>query len=194
MPWLAALLTISLYALPQGNPDSLTTSYDSLQDLRVNRFERRIERQLEEMEIRSMESNHVRDSLASVIEDLKTKSGQLERQHRRLDAQLQAMQENAERFSEESVQYRMNLERTLWIAGTIMLGLIAASFIFLLLFTLRTRWLLDRLKERVNRMRRNLKVQRKKLRRDPRIQKKAIRRITRSEVQSRVKSKYLKKK
>ncbi|MGW8316894.1 MAG: hypothetical protein ACWGNV_14955, partial [Bacteroidales bacterium] len=158
------------------------------------RFERRIDRQLGEMELRSRESNDVRDSLASVIEDLKRKTGQLEQQNQRIDAQLQAIQEHAEQFSEESIRYRKNLERTLWMAGTILVGLVAASFIFLLLFTLRTRWMLERLKGRVNKLRRNLSVQRKKLRRVPGIPKKAIRRITRSEVQNRVKSKYLKKK
>lgn len=193
MPWLAALLTLSLCAFPQRVPDSVTTAYDSLQDMRFYRFERQIDRQLEEMEIRFGESSRVRDSLSFVIDQLNEKTGQLERTHQRLDAQLQSVRERAERSSEESIRYREKLEKTLWIAGTILVVLVITSLLFLLLYALRTRWMLERLKARVNKLRKSLREQRNKLRRAPGMQKKAIRKITRSEVQNRMKAKRRRK-
>lgn len=194
MPWLAALLTLSLCAFSQRVPDSVTTAYDSLQDLRFNRFERQIGRQLEEMEMWFSESNRLSDSLSFDIDQLNEKTGQLERAHQRLDAQLLSVRESAERSSEESMRYREHLERTLWIAGTVLVVLIITSLLFLLIYTLRTRWMLERLKARVNKLRKSVREQRKKLRRAPGMQKKAIRKITRSEVQSRIKGKQRRKK
>jgi len=92
------------------------------------------------------------------------------------------------------MRYREHLERTLWIAGTVLVVLIITSLLFLLIYTLRTRWMLERLKARVNKLRKSVREQRKKLRRAPGMQKKAIRKITRSEVQSRIKGKQRRKK
>lgn len=193
MPWLAALLTLSLYAFPQPIPDSVTTAYDSLQDLRVNRVERQMNRQLEEMEMWFSESKRISDSLASAIGQLNEKTGQLERTYRKLDAQLQSVREGTERQSEESTRYREKLERTLWIAGTILVVLVITSLLFLLLYTLKTRGMLERLKSRVNKLRKSYREQRKKLRRAPGMQKKAIQKISRSEIKRRIRAKSGKK-
>lgn len=191
--WLGALVTISLYAFPQKISDSLPTPVDSLQDLRIDRFERWVGSQMEEIRRRSLESDQVRDSLDMVIEELKQEAVQLEQQNRQLATQISSIREDNERSAMESIRYREKLERTLWLAGAIGIVLVVASFIYLLLYSLRTRWMLERLRVRLNKLRRNLRVQRKKLRKAPAIQKKAIRRITRSEVQNRVKAKHLKK-
>ncbi len=191
---LAALLFLSLSAFPQGSPDSLSTPYDSLQDLRDLQFRRSIERQLREIEQQSLESGLVRDSLADVVDALRQQAGHLARENQRLEAEIDAVRQGMDRSTGESIRYRKKLEGTLWVAGSILVILMAASFVFLLLFTLRTRWMLEKLKGRVVRLRRNLKEQRKKMRRAPGMDKKAIRSITRSEVRSRIKAKHLKKK
>ena len=194
MQCLAALLFLSSYALPQGNTDSLSTRYDSLQDLRVMQFMRSIERRVGEIEQQSVESGQVRDSLADVIDALLQQAGHLARENQRLEAEINAVRQELDRSTGESIRYREKLEGTLLVAGLVLVILIAASFVFLLIFTLRTRRMLEKLKGRLVRLRKNLKEQRKKIRRAPGMDKKAIRRITRSEVQSRIKAKHLKKK
>ena len=179
-------------------------NYDSIQDLRTNQLERRVERRLDQIEGEQVEAVESLDSLGLILEDLLNHLEHLDQDRLLQSERLSLLQDEIEHSRESSLEYRKGLQRILWIVGSVMLILLVASFLVLLLFSLKNRSLLDRLNWRQKRFSSELKKQKKELqsalrsqkkefRKESIIRKRSIRKRTRKELQRRLKSLNLKK-
>lgn len=187
------LLWIPLLLSAQFRADSFHTSYDSIQDVNLSRVRRNMERQLTETNERLVESNRTIDSLTDVLDGLKGRLEELEIEYDHLEDQFHSLQEQMGKRSEETTVYRKKLQGTLWIGGVTLLVLLISSFLFLLIYSLKTRWLLQRVQVRVKGLRKALRNQWKKIRDAPGMKKKRIRKIAGTEVKTRLKKLKLKK-
>jgi len=180
-------------------------NYDSIQDVRTNQLERRVDRRMDQLEGEQMDNGESLDSMGLILEDLLNHMEHLERDKQFQSEQLSLLQDEIEHSQEASRQYRKGLQRVLWIVGSVILILLSTSFLVLLLFSLKTRSLMDRLKWKQKRLGSELKAQKKEVRRamrsqkmeirkGARVKKKSVRKITRKEIQKKLASFKFRKK
>jgi DNA repair exonuclease SbcCD ATPase subunit len=143
----------------QQPEDSLTVDYDSLQDVRVDRLEWWFSRSMEQLDRARSESDREIDSLRGVLQGVRHLNRELGLQNSQQFAQIEELEETANRQQQAFTAYRGRLHTTLWVTGSILLALLFASFLFLLLRSERTRHLLAKLRG-------EFKVHRKEYRRE----------------------------
>ena len=113
-------------------------NYDSIQDVRTNQLERRVDRRLDQIEGEQVEAVESLDSMGLILEDLLNHLEHLEQDRQLQSERLSLLQDEIEHSRESSQEYRKGLQRILWIVGSVLLILLVASFLVLLLFSLKT--------------------------------------------------------
>ena len=192
--WFFILLWIPALVSAQFRADSFHTPYDSIQDLNLRRTERNLERKLRQTDEKLMESIRTIDSLTGVVDELNGRLEGLGIEYDHLEDQLRNQQDQLGKRSEETAVYRKKLQSTLWIGGITLLVLVISSFLFLLIYSLKTRWLLQKVQARVKRLQKAIRNQWWKIRNAPGMKEKRIRKIAKKEVRTRLKRLKLKKK
>jgi hypothetical protein len=127
------------------------------------------------------------DSLAMELGLMEKRLEQLQKEHLNMDDQIRAQGKQLEDTSAESRDYRQKLQSSLWVAGTILLILLISSFVILLIYSLKTRWLLENLKRRLIKLQKAVRILRSKVRHSPGMEKRTIRKIAGKEVKNRLK-------
>jgi len=199
------MLMVPLLVWSQTRQDSMEINYDSIQDVRINQLERRLDRRMDQIEGEQVEAVESLDSMGLILEDLLNHLEHLEQDRQMQSERLSLIQDEIEHSRKSSQEYRKSLHRILWIAGSVILILLVASFLVLLLFSLKTRSLTERLKwnqkrfgdelKTLNiRIQREMQLQKKALKKESRIRKKSVRKTTRIELQKKLKSLKFKKK
>jgi hypothetical protein len=191
--WIFLLLWIPASLSAQFRADSFHTPYDSIQDLNLKRAERNLERQLRQTNEELTESTRTIDSLTGVVDGLKGRLEDLGTEYDLLEDRFSNLEEQLGKRSEETAVFRKKLQSTLWIGGITLLVLVISSFLFLLIYSLRTRWLLQRVQARLRRLRKAFRLQWKKIREAPGMKEKRIRKLAGTEVRTRMKKLKLKK-
>jgi hypothetical protein len=151
LPWpvilapviLMALAMMPLPAWSQFQADTIRERYDSIQDARMERMEWRSNRRFNRLEEVQQAQREALDSMALVTEGLRQQLEHLE--HR---GQIQS--------EKLSLEYRDSLQRFLWVSGMLILLLIGLSFLILLLFGMKTRHLVERLRWKQKQVNREL--------------------------------------
>lgn len=128
----------------QSSPDSLRTRYDSLQDVRSSRFEHSVRRQFNRVDESQVTLQEMIDSVRLVMEEVLVRLDRMEDQQQSLSQTITRNQEAFSGWRESSMVYRQRLHRWLWMTGSAMFILIVSVFLFLLIFSLRTRNLLEK--------------------------------------------------
>lgn len=199
------MLTAPLLVWSQTRQDSMEINYDSIQDVRTNQLERRVDRRLDQIEGEQEETVESLDSMGLILEDLLNHLNHLEQDRQLQSERLSLLKDEIEHSRESSQEYRKGLQRILWIAGSVMLILLVASFLVLLLFSIKNRSLMDRLnwnqkrfssklKSQKKEFKNALQSQKKELRKESRIRKRSVRKMTRKELRRRLKSLNLRRK
>lgn len=214
----AAIGSLFLSCIPglpaQVRDDTVPAGYDSLQDARVNRMEQRIDRRIYRMEENQEDASFRIDSLERMLEALVRQIQQLEKENEVQDEALDGLTAGLGRLTgevgrqEEAARlYRAKYRRLLgWSTGGILL-LLSAGFVFLLVFSIRTRQLLktkirgvmegtdtalNRIKRKQKKFREKLlarvEADHRALRSRIRAQRKAVRRTARKEVRAELRS------
>jgi hypothetical protein len=165
--WLVALLMIPRMAWPQTLQDTAWAIRDSILDARMDRLEWQANRRMELMQERVDETRFQIDSIVPVLEQLHRDLTRLEQEKLAQSEMIRGLGVELEASRASSERYRERLQRTLWLSATVLLTLLFAVFIILLLYSLKTRHLLDRLNWRLEQVRKELwgqmKVIRKKI-------------------------------
>jgi hypothetical protein len=165
--WLVALLMIPRMAWPQSLRDTAGAIRDSILDARMDRLEWQANRRMDLMQERLDETRLQIDSIVPILEELHRDLTRLEQEKLTQSEMIEGLREELEASRASSELYRERLQRTLWLSATALLTLLFAVFIFLLLYSLKTRHLLDRLNWRLEQVRKELwdemKVIRKKI-------------------------------
>jgi len=177
---------ISIWAQQPG--DSAEVNIDSIQDLRVNRLERRLDQRINRMEGSLHEEMNTIDSLYILLEDLQQHLRYLELEKQEQLERLSLLQEDVEHTNASALEYRSGLHRILWISGSILFILLLSSFLYLLLYTHKTRMLLERLNWKLKRIRSRFRTLRKDLKsgqKEFHSDLKSKQKILRSELESR---------
>jgi hypothetical protein len=142
--------------LAQPVPDSLISLYDSIQDVHRKRWERGMESRLHGLDISVQNNTASADSARRVLQELQESISELRYLQRIQEQQLDSVAARLEKASQSAAVYRKNLRRNLWISGGLFLLLLAASFTYLLVRSVKTRKMLQRIRLRRRRDRRKL--------------------------------------
>lgn len=137
--------------------DSIPDTYDSLQDLRMERLQRQYLNR-----IRSLESEQERaltemDSLTGLLRGLNAKVRQLGKIEKEQGDSISRLRKELNLAMDTAHQYRQGLNRFLWVSGTLILMLIFATFVFFLLRSGHTRRMIEKLRVRQQKLRMKLR-------------------------------------
>jgi hypothetical protein len=111
----------------------------------------------EKLQVTTMRS----DSLLAEVEMLLGRVERMEKKSGALQDSITSLKTRVESAETEARGYRRKLERTLWLAGSALGILSLILFVFLWLYSLKTRVMLERIRKRVSRLKKVLKLQRK---------------------------------
>lgn len=139
--------------------DSVLISVDSIQDLRIEGLERRFSYRVQQLDQALVQAGRKMDSLSDLLNRLRIRNLELEQVSRSQAGRLDDLRTEARQQQERLEEYRSRFHTWLWVAGSILLGILVAAFLFLLLRSERTRQLMVRLKT-------EFKIHRKEQRRD----------------------------
>ena len=192
--WVSVLLLVPALLYSQSRFDSSYTTYDSIQDLSLERLEAQWQYQLRQTREALEGSIRLTDSLSIELNSLNNRIGPLESENLQMKAEMSAIQEQLDKRSEESEIYRKKLRNLLWIAGLTLFLLLLGSFLFLLYYSIRTRTLLDSVRSRLRRLRKVVRKQQGEISKIPVVKKKRIRKIAAEEVKSGLRRKKRRKK
>jgi hypothetical protein len=164
LPWpvilapviLMALAMMPLPAWSQFQADTIRERYDSIQDARMERMEWRSNRRFNRLEEVQQAQREALDSMALVTEGLRQQLEHLERRGQIQSEKLSMLEEELESSRRSSLEYRDSLQRFLWVSGMLILLLIGLSFLILLLFGMKTRHLVERLRWKQKQVNREL--------------------------------------
>ena len=131
--------------------DSVTVNYDSIQDVRINQMQYRINARINQLgEIQTTISEQL-NTIYDKQEAYRERMDLLAEQEHALKEDLSVLRQKIDTNLEASYNYRLRLQRRLWISGFIIFVLIVSIFLTLLLHA--------------NRIKRDLQQQFMKLRR-----------------------------
>ena len=143
-------------SLPRSAGQDSITAYDSLQDARVERLEWNTGKQLRQLQGIQDQAVASIDSLERFITGLQHQLISLEEDNQLMSERLSLLMGELESTRASTFRYRKQLHQTLWISGSVLLFLILASFIYLLLYEVNTRQLLERYRLKQKRVRQQL--------------------------------------
>jgi len=96
------------------------------------------------------------DSIERLVTGLQHQLISQEEDNQLLSERLTMLMGELESTRESTFRYRKQLHQTLWISGSVLLFLILAGFIYLLLYEVNTRQLLERFRIKQKRVRKQL--------------------------------------
>jgi hypothetical protein len=187
LPWPAilvpllqvALAMISIPAWSQFGADSSRAGYDSIQDARMERMEWRTNRRFNLLEEVLKGDREALDSMGLAMKSLRQQLEHLGQQGQVRSEKLSMLEEELESSRRAAQQYRDSLRRFLWISGMLIVLLIGLSFLILLLFGMKTRHLVERLRWKQKQVNRELAGELKAHRKNTkRTIKKALQKLT----------------
>jgi hypothetical protein len=155
------IMLLPLCGWSQVRDASPSTPYDSIQDVQLRRLERNLGRGLEMTDEKLQVTTMRSDSLLAEVEMLLGRVERMEKKSGALQDSITSLKTRVESAETEAYVYRRKLERTLWLAGSALGILSLILFVFLWLYSLKTRVMLERLRKRVSRLKKVLKLQRK---------------------------------
>ena len=164
LAWMAVLCLIPLLSWSQVPEDSLKENRDSIQDARMDRMERRTERRLDQVEGDQETFDGSIDSIGVILDSFRHHLEWLDLEEQSQSEKLLLLGEELEATRESSRIYLERLKVILWISGIVILVMLSASFVILLIYGLKTRHLLYRLRWKQKQIRKELTDQKKKIR------------------------------
>ena len=197
---------------PIGQPareieSPVSVDYDSLQDVRVDRIEQRIDRRIWQMEETQEGASYRIDSLEGMLDAMFRHIQRLERDNEVREKEIVRLTSEISRQEEAASLYRERYRRLFWWSTSLTLLLLMAGFVFLLVFSIHTRQLLTKkirgimegtdmalitLKKKQKKFSEKLlarvKADNRALRSRIKSQRKAVRRTARKEVRAELKS------